>query len=184
MSNTTQESIAKNWFRQPMAGRYDTWAINVPGSPGYIGWRNRFFGIDPWALYRFKNSGSDLQNGTRGTQCRGRLLPARSRSSGARSRSWQAPGYGSCGTVPLNSAKKALPFFWHAWQRILESRCLNDQAPQHKWPHRVETDDRISRMSMKSAKPVKKCRLFKIISSVSISFQVKTLGISIFFSIE
>jgi hypothetical protein len=30
------------------------------GPPGYIGWRNRFLGIDSWAAYTFTNTGSVL----------------------------------------------------------------------------------------------------------------------------
>ncbi len=30
------------------------------GPPGYIGWRNRFLGIDSWASYMFKNTASVL----------------------------------------------------------------------------------------------------------------------------
>ncbi len=30
------------------------------GPPGYIGWRNSYLGIDSWATYTFKNTGSGL----------------------------------------------------------------------------------------------------------------------------
>jgi hypothetical protein len=47
------EPVFLNLLRSPetdsqSGGRYKT-LFDVPGSSGYIGWRNRFLGIDSWA---------------------------------------------------------------------------------------------------------------------------------------
>jgi hypothetical protein len=39
---------------------YNLWGVGT-GPPGYIGWRNRFLGIDSWASQKFKNTVSGLE---------------------------------------------------------------------------------------------------------------------------
>ena len=67
-----QESIPRNEFHQPLqpeqeflkslqrleTGKKQGYCTNPPG---YIGWRNSFFGIDSWAPKTFKNTRSDLE---------------------------------------------------------------------------------------------------------------------------
>ncbi len=46
------------------SGTEEEWGY-CTGPPGYIGWRNSFLGIDSWAPYTYKNTGSGIYSKAR-----------------------------------------------------------------------------------------------------------------------
>ncbi len=56
------EPVFVDLLRRPVIDSQPGGPVRNPicrtGPPGYIGWRNRFLGIDSWAPYTFTNKGS------------------------------------------------------------------------------------------------------------------------------
>ncbi len=64
-SNVGAEPVFVDLLRGPGIDSQPGGPVRNPicrtGPPGYIGWRNRFLGIDSWAPYTFTNTGSGME---------------------------------------------------------------------------------------------------------------------------